>query len=124
MLLRLDFSLDTPIYQQIRNQIVCGIASGELPPGMQLPTIRTLAEDCGVNMMTVSKAYSLLKQEGYLKTDRRAGTVVCDRRPGGLPAQTKRSLALAVSEAKAAGANLETVLQLCRQYYDGKEETV
>ena len=56
MLLRLDFSVDTPIYQQIRNEIVRGIAAGELQPGQQLPPIRTLAEDCGVNMMTVSKA--------------------------------------------------------------------
>lgn len=45
MLLRLDFSAGTPIYQQIRNQIVRGIAAGELQPGEQLPTIRTLAED-------------------------------------------------------------------------------
>ena len=44
MLLRLDFSIDTPIYQQIRNQIVRGIAAGDLPPGQQLPTIRALAE--------------------------------------------------------------------------------
>ena len=85
MLLHLDFSLDTPIYQQIRNEIVCGIAAGELPPGTQLPPIRTLAESLGVNMMTVSKAYALLKQEGYLQTDRRAGTVVGAHQSGTLP---------------------------------------
>ena len=47
MLLRLDFSLDTPIYLQIRNQIVRGIAAGELVPGQLLPTVRALAEDRG-----------------------------------------------------------------------------
>ena len=76
MLLQLDFSGRLPIYMQIRNQIVLGIASGELAPGEKLPTIRALAEQSGVNMMTVSKAYSLLKQEGYITADRRGGTVV------------------------------------------------
>ena len=76
MLLQLDFSSDLPIYLQIRNQIVLGIASGALVPGERLPTIRTLADEAGVNMMTVSKAYQLLKQEGYIRTDRRSGAVV------------------------------------------------
>ena len=76
MLLRLDFSSQVPIYRQIRDQIVVGIASGELAPGEKLPAIRALAEQSGVNMMTVSKAYSLLKQEGFITTDRRGGTVV------------------------------------------------
>ena len=79
MLLHLDFSLDTPIYQQIRNEIVRGIAAGSLVPGQQLPTIRALAETLGVNVMTVNKAYALLKQEGYLRADRRSGTVVAGR---------------------------------------------
>ena len=119
MLLRLDFSIDTPIYQQIRNQIVRGIASGALQPGDQLPSIRTMAEDCGVNMMTVSKAYQLLKQEGYLRTDRRAGTVVCVRVPSpSLPEQTRAALELALAEAKTAGTPLEEILELCRTLYD------
>ena len=77
MLLHLDFTVDIPIYQQIRNEIVRKIAAGILPPGELLPPIRTLAENLGINMMTVSKAYNLLKQEGYIQTDRRAGTRVC-----------------------------------------------
>ena len=56
MLLQLDFSSDLPIYLQIRNQIVLGIASGALVPGERLPTIRTLADEAGGIMMTVSKA--------------------------------------------------------------------
>lgn len=79
MLLQLDFSSDLPIYLQIRNQIVLGIASGALVPGERLPTIRTLADEAGVNMMTVSKAYQLLKQEGYIRTDRRSGAVAQNR---------------------------------------------
>ena len=73
MLLHLDFSSGVPIYQQIRNQIVLGIASGSLPPGQRLPTIRGLAEEAGINMMTVNKAYQLLKQEGIFRPTGAAG---------------------------------------------------
>ena len=76
MLLHLDFGSDVPIYLQIRNQIVLGIAENKLHAGEKLPTIRALSEECGINMMTVSKAYQLLKQEGYIQTDRRSGAVV------------------------------------------------
>ena len=84
MLLQLDFTSDVPIYQQIRNQVVLAIASGRLDPGDKLPTIRTLAEEAGINMMTASKAYQLLKQEGYIPTDRRSGATTGRRftRPG------------------------------------------
>ena len=64
MLLQLDFNSERPIYQQIRDQIVVGMARGQLRPGEKLPTVRALADEAGVNMMTVSKAYQLLKQEG------------------------------------------------------------
>lgn len=76
MLLQLDFGSEMPIYRQIRDQIVLGIASGQLRPGERLPTVRALAEESGVNMMTVSKAYQLLKQEGYIRTERRSGAAV------------------------------------------------
>ena len=119
MLLTFDFSSNTPLYLQLRNQIVIGIAQGRLSPGEKLPTVRALAEESGVNMMTVSKAYGLLKQEGYLETDRRAGTTVRARKPAALPEQTRAALELAVAEAKAAGASLEELLALCRRAYGG-----
>ena len=119
MLLHLDFTIEIPIYQQIRNEIVRGIAAGSLPAGELLPPIRTLAEDLGVNMMTVSKAYGLLKQEGYIQTDRRAGTRVCFHSQEPMIPELRQKLALAVSEAKASGTALEEVLILCRQIYEG-----
>ena len=119
MLLHFDFSGNVPLYLQLRNQIVIGIAQGRLSPGEKLPTVRALAEDSGINMMTVSKAYQLLKQEGYLRTDRRAGTVVCVRVPSpSLPEQTRAALELALAEAKTAGTPLEEILELCRTLYD------
>ena len=76
MLLTFDFSSDTPLYIQLRNQIIIGIADGRLISGEKLPTVRALAEESGINTMTVSKAYQLLKQEGYITTDRRSGAAV------------------------------------------------
>ena len=54
MIIELDMSSDTPIYVQLRNQIVKGIGKGEIQPGEKLPTVRQLAADAGVNTMTVN----------------------------------------------------------------------
>ena len=119
MLLHLDFGSDIPIYQQIRDQIVVGIADGRLPPGERLPTVRALAEESGVNTMTVSKAYQLLKQEGYIRTDRRSGTVVCPRPDrSGPEAATLRALRVSLSELRLAGLGREEALALCARLYD------
>lgn len=61
MIIELDMSSSTPIYVQLRNQIVKGIGKGELKTGEKLPTVRQLASDAGVNTMTVNKAYQILK---------------------------------------------------------------
>lgn len=119
MLLRLDFNSDRPIYQQIRDQIVLGIAQGQLGPGEKLPTVRALADEAGVNMMTVSKAYQLLKQEGYITADRRSGTVVRAREgEKTVPDQTMKRLQLSLSELRVAGWSREQVLDLCRELYE------
>ncbi len=76
MILKIDFDSDIPIYVQIKNQVVEGIARGELEEGEELPSVRGLADDIGVNMHTVNKAYSLLKDEGYIKIDRRKGAFI------------------------------------------------
>ena len=120
MLLRLDMASKLAIYMQIRNQVVLGIAAGELAPGERLPAIRALAEQCGVNMMTVSKAYSLLRQEGYITTDRRGGTVVAGS-PGAGALSEKYAAALKViaAEARLAGLDEDEFAALCREAYKG-----
>ena len=112
MLFRLDFQSAVPIYRQIRDQVVLAVAQGELTPGERLPTTRALAEDAGVNVMTVSKAYQLLKAEGYLVTDRRAGAVVRAPRgkAAGLSADQTARLNLLAGEARLAGLTLEDFL--------------
>ncbi|WP_313510880.1 GntR family transcriptional regulator [Enterococcus sp.] len=78
------FSIETqsnqPIYQQLREQIIIGIAKGELRSGELLPSVRQLASEIGINTMTISKAYNSLKEEGLLITDRRKGTAVAPPR--------------------------------------------
>lgn len=117
MLLRLDFNGDTPIYQQIRNQVVVAIASKELKPGERLPTIRALAEECGINMMTASKAYQLLKAEGYITTGRRGGAVVRAPGPGPGP-ETVEGLRLRLCELRLAGMDRKEILELCGRLLD------
>ena len=76
MIIKINTLSQIPLYLQLRNQIVKGIGTGELTEGESLPTVRQMAADLGINTMTVSKAYQLLKNEGFLYTDRRLGSIV------------------------------------------------
>jgi len=76
MLIEIDFNSPEAIYIQLRNQIVMAIAQERLHDGDSLPSVRNLADMIGVNMHTVNKAYAMLREEGYLKLDRRKGAVV------------------------------------------------
>ena len=122
MLLKLDYASEVPIYQQIRNQIVLGIANGSLLPGDRLPTIRALAEEAGINMMTVSKAYQLLKQEGYIITDRHKGAAVAGSGRSLWRAGSEQALRLLASEARLSGVGREEFLELCACLYDAPPE--
>jgi GntR family transcriptional regulator len=76
MVLKIDFNSDEAIYIQLRNQIVMGIATETIREGDTLPSVRQMADHIGINMHTVNKAYSVLRQEGFVKLDRRKGAVV------------------------------------------------
>lgn len=119
MIIAINEYSDIPIYIQIRNQIVLGISDGRLAPGEQLPTVRALAEEMGVNSMTVNKAYQMLKQEGYIYTDRRNGAKVRERLEfsGELPIETKELLQRVISEAKVRGISKEEFRKICEEYY-------
>ena len=122
MILTFDFSSPVPIYMQIRNQVIVGIAEEKLKPGEKLPTIRALAEESGINMMTVSKAYQLLKQEGYIITDRRSGAVVAPRGKAVVRQQSLDALRLNISELRLSGMSREDILKLCSQLYEEGEK--
>lgn len=76
MLIEVDFNSDEAIYVQLQNQIIMGIATEMIKEGDTLPSVRRLADNVGVNMHTVNKAYSILKQEGFIQLDRRRGAVI------------------------------------------------
>lgn len=79
MIIRIDFDSNEAFYVQLCNQIIYGIANDKIKEGDNLPSVRQMAELIGINMHTVNKAYSILKQEGYLKVDRRKGAVISVR---------------------------------------------
>lgn len=119
MIIAINEYSDIPIYIQIRNQIVLGISDGRLLPGEQLPTVRGLAEEMGINSMTVNKAYQLLKQEGYIYTDRRNGAKVRERLEFSteLPEESKEMLQRVISEAKIRGISKEEFYKICEEFY-------
>lgn len=122
MIWKFDFQSEVPLYLQVRNQVVLSISKGELRPGDQLPTIRALSDESGMNMMTISKAYRLLKSEGFVDTDRRCGTVVARGTKAAVPEKdTAERLRLVLAELRLQGLGDEDILKLCHEML--KEET-
>lgn len=74
--IQIDFNSDEALYMQLRNQIIYGIATDSIKEGDALPSVRQLADTIGINMHTVNKAYAVLRQEGFVKLDRRKGAVI------------------------------------------------
>ena len=72
----LDYSSGVPVYRQVIDQIRFGIASGQLKPGEQLPTVRALAVELKVNLNTISKAYKELEIKNILETQQGTGTFI------------------------------------------------
>jgi len=114
-------SSHTPLYVQLRNQIVMGIGRGELKMGQSLPTVRQLAEDIGVNMMTVSKAYTILKNEGYIEIDRRYGAKVSPTldKNGEFQEKLEEELSLLIAQCKAKGLDKGAFLAMCEMAFNG-----
>lgn len=78
MIVSIDECSSDPLYKQIHDQIIAGIATGELEPGMSLPSVRSLASDLGINLHTVNKAYAILRDEGYVQMRGRSGAVISE----------------------------------------------
>ncbi len=121
MIIRIDELSDIPIYLQLRNQIVMGISSGELKAGEKLPTVRDLALEMGINTMTVSKAYQLLKTEGYIMTDRKNGARIRTeiKKEASVSDANKTELRRIVSEARISGVEKQELIDLIDKYWEG-----
>lgn len=119
MIISLDTSSSVPIYVQLRNQIVTGIGRGDLKAGENLPTVRQLAQDAGVNTMTVNKTYQILKNEGFIEIDRRKGATVCrvQKRDDVFREKLEAELELLSAEACLKGIEKDEFMKMCDRMF-------
>ena len=114
MVITVDKLSDAPLYLQLRDAVIAGIASGELRPGDALPSVRSLAEDLGINLHTVNKAYATLRDEGYVIMLGRRGAYVADApadpTAGMDEAALEAALAKLATEFKASGGTRHAFL--------------
>jgi GntR family transcriptional regulator len=76
MIIRIEPESDIPIYQQITNQIIEGIARGTIQQGNSMPSVRAFAADLGVNMHTVNKSYHQLEKKGIIQIAPKSGAII------------------------------------------------
>ncbi|MFZ7946718.1 MULTISPECIES: GntR family transcriptional regulator [Bacillaceae] len=76
MIIRIEANSDIPIYTQLTNQIIEGIARGDSQSGDTLPSVRAFAADLGVNMHTVNKSYHELEKKGIIRIMPKSGAVI------------------------------------------------
>lgn len=112
---RLDLHSGVPVYRQIIDQVIGGIAAGTLAAGDQLPTVRQLAVDLSINPNTVIRAYRELEIRGVLETQQGTGTFISTQKPQRDDADRQRRLKQLVGEfvarAGSAGFTVEELLE-------------
>ena len=119
MIIEIDFNSDEALYLQLRNQIIMGIATAQFREGDSLPSVRQLADTIGINMHTVNKAYTVLKQEGYVKVDRRKGAVIAidiDRMR--TLEELKRELQVILAKGSCKNISKEEIYELIDEIYE------
>ena len=115
----IDFNSDEALYMQLRNQIIMGIATCQLKEGQSLPSVRVMAEDIGINMHTVNKAYTILREDGFVRVDRRKGAVISlDIDKLKACADINGQIKPLIAQAAAAGLSKEEVLGIVGSLYD------
>lgn len=119
MIIKIDFNSDEAIYMQITNQIIMGIAKRQICDGDQLPSIRNMADGIGINMHTVNKAYTVLRQAGYVKLDRRRGAIVSvDVDKIEAIEEIRRELSVTLAKAGCMHISKEEIHELVDEIYN------
>ncbi|MBO4807829.1 MAG: GntR family transcriptional regulator [Lachnospiraceae bacterium] len=119
MYIEIDFNSDEALYMQLRNQIIMGIATEQFREGDSLPSVRALAEMIGINMHTVNKAYAVLRDEGFVKVDRRRGAVIAiDEDKLQALADMKDALQVLLTRGLVKNITRDEVHALVDQFYD------
>ncbi len=125
MYIEIDFNSDEALYLQLRNQIIIGIATSQFQEGDALPSVRQLADTIGINMHTVNKAYSVLKQEGFVKVDRRKGAVIAiDIDKMQAREDLKRNMQVLLAKSSCKQISREEVHALIDEIYEGYETEI
>ena len=119
MIIEIDFNSDEALYLQLRNQIILGIATSRFREGDVLPSVRQLADNIGINMHTVNKAYSVLRQEGFVKVDRRKGAIIAiDIDKMQAVEEMRETLQVIIAEAMCKNISREEVHALIDEIYE------
>src|SRR3982750_608251 len=121
---RLDLHSGVPVYRQIIDQALGGMAAGTLVPGTQLPTVRQVAVDLAINPNTVVRAYRELEIRGVLETQQGTGTFISRQKVKHDEVERQRGLTLLVNEyVSRAGAAGFTIEELLEQLNDRSAES-
>lgn len=112
--IRIDPGSAVAPYEQIRAQYAAAIDDGDLTPGTRLPTVRRLAQDLGLAVNTVARAYRELESEGLVETRGRAGTVVASPATDAARAELAAHAATYLAHARRLGAGLEESVTVLR----------
>ncbi|MDY6104749.1 MAG: GntR family transcriptional regulator [Acetatifactor sp.] len=119
MIIEIEFNSGEALYLQLRNQIIMGIATAQFHEGDSLPSVRQLADTIGINMHTVNKAYTVLKQEGYVKVDRRRGAVIAlDTDRIQAMEEVRRELKVLLAKSSCKNISREEIHELIDEIYD------
>ena len=122
MVIEIDFNSDEAIYVQLCNQIIMGIATSQLQEGENLPSVRQLADTIGINMHTVNKAYTVLRQEGFVNIDRRRGAVIAvDVNKARALQEMKETLTILLAKGSCRNISKEEVHALIDEIYEEYE---
>ena len=122
MFIQIDFNSEEALYQQLKNQIIHRIATEDLKEGDSLPSVRQLADNIGINMHTVNKAYSILQQEGFVKIDRRRGAIIAlDINKLKALKEARSELAVVLARAICKGIGRDDIHSLVDELYDNYE---
>ena len=118
MFIEIDFNSDEALYMQIRNQIIMGIAMRQFQEGDSLPSVRQLAETVGINMHTVNKAYTVLRQEGYVRVDRRRWAVIAvDSDRNDTRVELKKELKVILAKSSCKNISKEEMHEMIEEIY-------
>ncbi|MDR4887375.1 GntR family transcriptional regulator [Fredinandcohnia sp. QZ13] len=114
MIIRIEPESEIPIYQQITNQIIEGIARGSIQRGDSLPSVRTFAADLGINMHTVNKSYHQLEKKGIIRIMPKSGAVISSPQDFNASSfeRLKSDYKLLIAESLVVGMSNEQIQEL------------